>query len=452
MKRKHLFILTVVAFVMAALVASVSYIDLMALIPGIGSGLSLATTGAILGTPTTDKTAAASSELLTNTISKKITEMKPSLTPLDTIIRHMGIVVPVKSWRTDYYAVDIRGVLDKVAEDLTIDVDGDTGEWEPYAEVEVVNINIWNKDDNLVMPGINGGDNLPLAAHVYAINRTLKLLSVIWLNPRPDGGQFQIDEDTEITRIGNSKAELDAQTDPYAVLPQKEFNYSQIHMAQVEQGVYDKLHEKEVNWDISDFQAQSLYDMRRSMEYTSIMGVRYIAQDPVDNDQKYFSGGLFRYITKALDYPSTGIGKDLFIDWSEKIFTGNSGADTRFCFGGGGFISDMSKVETVQKQIEAKKTEVVYGITFQRIETNFGVLLVKHHPLMKDIGMNYGAMVLDMNHIEKHVFKPMDVRELNLDKTGQRRADAYVVDEAFCLALRYPDTHAIIRKLVGDLS
>lgn len=446
MKLKHLFILVITSFIVVALAGTaMSIADIVGILPGIGSAVTLATGAAVLGTPTTDKTKDASSELLTNTISKKITEMKPSLAPLDTIIRHMGVVVPIKSWRTDFYAVDIRGIKDTVSDEVVIELEG--GVWPEYSDIPVVNINIWNKDDNVMIVGVNGGDLMMLVGHIYQINRADKVLSVIWLNPRTGEGAT-IPENTKLVRIGNSKAELDAQTDPYAMMPQKEWNLAQIHMAQVEQGVYDKLHDKEVNWDISDFQAQSLYDMRRSMELTSLFGVRGMHRDPIDNDLKYFSGGIVRYILRSLTYPNNGaISNSLYIDWTKAIFTGNSGADTRFLFGGSSFIANMSKVDTVQKQIEAKKTEVVFGITFQRIETNFGVLLVKHHPLISDAGFDTSGIVLDMNHIEKHVFKPMDVRTLELDKSGQRRSDAYVVDEAFCLALRYPDTHALIHKL-----
>lgn len=57
------------------------------------------------------------------------------------------------------------------------------------------------------------------------------------------------------------------------------------------------------------------------------------------------------------------------------------------------------------------------------------------------------GIVLDMNNIEKHVLKAMQTRTLDLIKSGQRMANAYVVDEAFCLVLRYPETHALIGKV-----
>jgi len=32
--------------------------------------------------------------------------------------------------------------------------------------------------------------------------------------------------------------------------------------------------EKEVNWDITDYRAESIYDMKRSMELTSLFGAK----------------------------------------------------------------------------------------------------------------------------------------------------------------------------------
>lgn len=384
----------------------------------------------------------ASAELLDNTVSQRITEMRPSSTPLDTIIRQNSIIVPVKSWETEYYAVDMRGVNDTLAAPVSESlVDDDLLD---VVEITVTNYHIWSLDDSVMFKDVAGSDNMDLVANIVAMDAAAKTLSVVFLNPA--SGTIAIDPGVELVRIGNAKGENDAQTDPYAIMPQKASNYCQIHMAQVEETIYAKLHSKEVKWDIADYKMQALYDLRRSMEFTSLFGYKKRYYDATNKKEKYLSGGLTRFITKKLDYTQGGIDNAKFVDWTKSIFTGNSGSDKRFLFGGDSMIAELSKVDTISKQIEAKSTEVVYGITFNKIETNFGVLLVKHHPLMTFAGWGDKAVVLDMNNIEKHVFKPMEARELELRKPGLKNANAYVVDECFCLVLRYPDTHAIIEK------
>jgi len=386
------------------------------------------------------------SEILENTVSQRITEMRPSATPLDTIIRQNSIVVPVKSWETEFFAVDMRGITDT----LTAELDPIPDDDETAVDLTVTNVHIWSVDDVLKVTAVAGSDGHELVANVVDTNPGDKKIKVVFLNPKEhptEGDPPKLEDGAKITRIGNAKGEKDAQTDPYAIFPALSSNFCQIHMAQVEEGVYAKLHQKKVKWDIEDYKLQALYDLRRNMELTSLFGYKTRIYDGTGKKEKWFSGGVTRYINKVLDYPDTGvIEKDLFVDWTKAIFTGNSGADRRFLFAGDDLIASLNKIDIVQKQIEAKGTEVVFGITFQKVETNFGQLLVKHHPLLSFAGWGEAGIVLDMNNIEKHVLKPMQTRTLELIKSGQRLANAYVVDEAFCLVPRYPDTHALIGK------
>ena len=267
----------------------------------------------------------------------------------------------------------------------------------------------------------------------------------------------EADKDAYYTRIadqavciGPAKAEKDAQTTPYGILPDKSWNYSQIFMEQVEQSVYEALHKKEVEWGLKDFKAQSIFDLRESMEFTTLFGYRNKIFDPDDADYKYMTGGVTRYIDTELEYTLNSITDKNFVSWTKTMFTGNSGSDTRYFFVGSGLNQQLHSVGTITKQLEAKSTEVKYGITFSKIETNFGVFYIKHHPLLDRAGWTNNGLILDLNNIEKFVFKPMEVRELELKKSGQRNVDAFVIDEAFGLALRYPDTHAIVKPAASS--
>ena len=293
---------------------------------------------------------------------------------------------------------------------------------------------------------INGGDSDDLVLHIVSKNASTGVMGVIPANgigvdskDIPD-----IPSGTELTRIGNSKDELAAQTSPYAIYPTKVENYNQVHMAQVEQSVYEKLHSKEVNWDISDYRMLALYDMRRSMELASLFGAKAKVYDPITEKYKYMSGGITRMITKSIEYTSGALTDRSFTGWAKTIFTGNSGSDTRFLFVGADLSTEMASVSTIAKQIESKETEVKFGIRFSRIETNFGILLVKHHNLFNNCGWDGKGLVIDPAHLEKHVFSPMQTRNLDLITSGIRKANAQVIEETFCVATRYPDTHAII--------
>lgn len=431
--------------------ADVSLFGLFTAIPG--ATLAVAGAAAVLegATPTTEDGATLP---LMPEISKKITEIKPASAPLDTILRNLSLVVPVSSWETKWYQVDTRGIADTLANPFDTSASGTYDSTTGIHTLTVTSVHIWSVDDNILVHGIAGADGGDLVLHVVAKSTTAHALMVVPVNGFGVGAKDlpDIAAGTVLTRLGNSKAELDAQTAPYTVYPEPLSNYCQIHMSQVEQSIYDKLHTKEVNWDITDFRAQSMYDMRRSMELTSLFGAKGHILDPEGNDMKYFSGGIVRYISKNLGYVPGAMDNDTLLDWNEQIFVGNSGSDTRICFAGKTLIKRIAGIDTVMKQLEAKSTEVIFGIKFNRIETNFGVLLFKHHDLFNFCGWEERGLVLDINNIERHVFKPMAVTKLDLITSGQRKADAYVVDEAFCLATRYADTHAIIAPTAVSVS
>ncbi len=442
---KLISLVSFLAFIALSLAVVVGFVDVSALLGGSTLAMAAGAGTVIEGEPvTTTGVTAASSELLDNSIRQNITKMKPSATPLDTIIRNVGLVVPVKSWQSEWYAVDSRGIADTVKTQLNAS-SGSVAQWSTHALI-VNNPHIWSIDDNILVPTINGNDSLPLVFHVVAKNASTYTLTVIAANGTGthDGDTPVIAVGVGLVRIGNAKSELDAQTSPYAVFPQKSSNYCQVHMAQVEESMYDKLHEKEVNWDITDYRAESIYDMKRSMELANLFGYKLKLYDSVGEDWKYLSGGITRYITKGLTYVSGALDKGVYIGWNKTIFDGNSGSDTRVLFAGSTLLAELHECETVNRQIDAKNVEVMFGIKFNKIETNFGTLLVKHHKLFNDCGWATKGIVLDIANLEKHIFKPLQTTSLELKKTGIKNANAFVIDEAFCLATRYPDTHALI--------
>lgn len=452
--RLTLGILSLVALVLMA-TGVVSYADVVdhlkdnGLIYGMATGASevVADEGV-----NTENTAAASSTLLSNTISKNITMIKPSQVPLDTIIRNIGMTTPIKSWETEFYEVDVRGVADTLKNSFDT---SSSGTYDSTTGVHVIYVSlphIWHNDDNILFQGIAGSDGLDLVAHIVAKNPLNGALSIIPLNGLGAGENDMPDipSGTAITRIGNSKSELDAQTTPYANMPQKQSNYTQIHMAQIEESFMAQLHEKEVKWDMNDVKLQAIWDMRRMMEFTSIFGYKKKMYNPIDDDYIYHSGGIIRYINKSVGYTPGSITNNNFVDMSKTIFVGNSGSDTRILFAGSTLLSDLQKAGTIQKQVDAGKVVVKWGVKFTEIETIYGYLLIKHHQLFDDVGWASKGLVLDIANIEKHVFDPMKTTTLELNKTGVRKSNAVRLEETFCLATRYADTHAIIEPEAGS--
>lgn len=393
----------------------------------------------------TEVTSAKSTSLLTNTIDKKITLMRPDRYPFDTILREMGMVVPVKSWVTEYYEVEDRDIEDTVQ--TTLAASGTTSSATKTHALVVDKVHIWQIDDNILVHSVNGSDSLNLILNVVGRDATTDTLTVIALNGIGDNGTDvpEIAADVKLTFIGNAKSELDSVTSPYATFPQKQQNYNQIHMAQVEQGEYEKLHDKEVAWNLADYQSSALFTMRGSMEFTSLFGYGMKRYDPVGEDYKYFSNGALRYITNVKSVSASGFDNSSWVDIAKDAFSDNNGSDMRVIFAGSGARATFAKAPTITKQMEQRDVEVKWGIRFNRVETDFGTFLVKLHKGLDKVGWTNNAFILDMANIQRHVFKPLATKNIDFDKIGTRKSTANIIDEAFCTVYKNPDSHRILK-------
>jgi hypothetical protein len=386
-----------------------------------------------------------SSTLLMSAVSQKITEMKPARTPLDTIMRSAVTKKKIDSFKTEFYAVDVRPFSDTVATTYTKPTPG-----VELAEVIVTNIDIWSQDDTALAVGITGSDELDLVLFVADVDVANSIIKVQALNGPTEGPLVvipTIESTTVLVRMGNAKAEKDAQTSPYAMIPEKDYNYCQIHMAQVEESTYQMMHKKEIQWSFSDYEALNIYDMKTTIELTSLFGYRRQFTDKLGRDSKYTSGGVTRNIDRTLYYGTGGsdrtVSNDTLVAWCKDTFTGNSGSDTRILFCGPGLTQYISLID-FQKQLGGNQTEAKWGIEWKVISTNFGKLLWKMHPLFGLIGWDDKGVILDVNNLEKHEFLPMTTREVDLKGSGQKNVNAKVLEETSCPILRYADTHRLI--------
>ena len=361
-------------------------------------------------------------------------------------MRNASIRKKVDAWETKYYSSETRAITDTVSSN--VDAYTANALWYVH-DIPVSNYYQWNVDDNLLVNGKNGDDGLPLVFHIVGKVVSGGILKCIVLNGTGTNksNTVAISSTTVISRIGNAKAELDASTDPFAIMPTPAFNYNQIHMAQVEESFIERMHNKEVAWDMKDMYNQAMWDFRGQIEFANLMGVKRIALDPLsNNEEKYFAGGIVREMTKSLTWAASSATNKDFYNLTKNIFTGNNGSESRILFADSEYMSYLGGVPTVQKQLEGKDVVVKWGVKFHSIETNFGELLVKHAPGFGSIGLYESGVVLDMAFVEKHIFVPMTTRKIDYVTSGVKAADANVIKEVSCAVLKNLDTHALITK------
>ncbi len=406
-----------------------------------GDVVMLEAPAAIADTVTTTAAKEVSPYLLMTDVEKRVTEFLPSRFPLDTLIRNIGRNEQAESLEVGWYATDYIPFKDKVKTAVT----SATG----LVDITVDNIDFFSLHQTVVVDSksIQGTDKDYLSLLVISVKRTTSQISVVAINGTVSGTKTvvpNIPADTPLILCGRAKSEKDRQTTPSATLPTRETNLQQMFMVQVEESEYQKLSKKEVEWGFQNYKNQNMTRLRAEMELSYIFGAKSKTVDPEANNTKQTCNGIIRYGIKRWDSPTNGWDNGSLIDFSKSIFVGNNGSDERFFTAGSDLIAAISKAPLIQKQQEAGKTKVKHGVTWNEIETNFGILYLKYAPMYDEIGKPSLGLVIDPANIGKKTMVPMSIEELKLKESGQSNVDAAIIRETSCPVVYNPDTHMAI--------
>lgn len=434
-------LLSLVAFVVA-LVSGVSIADMYEVfVVGAGGAASYATAVGALSTSNVD------SAVLGKELESTIMMLRPDDNPLDQLIRSTKKVIPKNAWKVEWPYMDIRPFTDTVtvpndAADATSDV------------IQVTTPSMWKVDDVVRFPGVNAtSTSKPFVGQITAISGST--LTILAINGTSTNFYVPVIAAAQVmVRLGSAKDETAALTGVWNNSPSYDYNYMQVHMAQIEESILYGKHKKDVNLDFALQKANAMYDFRATMELNSIFGVRAIKTDGTSSKVKHFSHGVWNYIEQTLNYGKSTNPNEFFdsnwIDITKTLFTGKNGSSSRYLFADAELIARISKIDTVQKQIDAgKSVEVKHGITFNKVTTNFGELYIKHHKMLDEAylgtsGAGGYGMAIDLPNLNKYSWEPMQSKVLNLDETGTSRSKAIRFHETFCLGLKNLATHAII--------
>jgi hypothetical protein len=414
---------------------------------------SWATGGVVLGsvatatqvitgqTPTTGSVGVASPTLLRDAVLKKIVQTHPSSFPLDTLLSYMP-VQKTDAWRYTAYDTPYllyRGTLGAKRAAIT------SGTNTTPFTLTPSNLGHIRKWSCLFFPTIKGSattDGLPLAAYVVSIARGASTMDVITLNATGTGGAIaEIPADTPYIIGPIAAYELDMQVEPQVPVPQEYYNYNQLFMCQMEVGDFEEAHLKEVGWSWDDIQDHTIMDfrVRRTISYYYGYAKKFV--DSVANVEKYSTGGIYRQVTRKFATISAPWSDTDFIDFSKYVFIGAKGSRKKVVFAGDEMIANMSKAPFIQKQLQAANTEVAFGLTFSKIRTNFGDLLVHYEPLFTEMAIANQALVLDPEFIVRTNFNGTSYDKIDAKKAGAKRAKIESIAEASSVLLRNRDTH-----------
>ena len=418
-----------------------------------GIGVLLATGTAVAGTVDTPAVNEASPELNRPDISQVVSKIRPDDVPLDTMLREIGAGDKAEAWKIEFYENTTRSIEDSLTSQYTTSGTYGTG------DLPVSNVNNWSVDDIVYAPSIYavGSSGAKLRMQVVDKNTSANTIKVIALNGTLNTSTNltiipTIASATPIYCIGNAKDEKAAQTTANQMIPGKTYNYCQIHMAQVEESVYEMMNLKEVPYGMVDYKADSIYEMRLKTELTSLFGRKSYSYDPISGKMKYFSGGIQEFAGKSVTYTkgqssTDPLSANKFIDIAEYMFADNNGSSNRAFLVGSKLMAELMKVPTILKQVEAGNTEIKFGVKFNVIDTSFGQFYLKLDKALNLVGHSYDGFIIDVNKIRRRERIGMNWKKLMLEEAGISKVNAWRLEDCFGLEIRNPGCHAFVQGL-----
>lgn len=220
--------------------------------------------------------------------------------------------------------------------------------------------------------------------------------------------------------------------------------FSYFYKAQIEESVYQRLADKEVGWTFSDQEEVAIIDMRLGMEKSFLFGNRTRLQLEEGSEEEVFlTGGIWYQAGNDLSYNPSAFTTDELISMMRQAFSGGTGSTRKVLVGGSGLIEALNKLEYT-KCVTNTDHQVVWGVDFTRLVSNFGTFYVAHSEIFDLCGMADHGMLLDPEYITKYSHLPFSAERISFREQGVRNTEGVVLTEASCLVLRYPQAHTRI--------
>ena len=408
-------------------------------------------------------------EFYNNDINEKIIKIRPMATPVDQISRY-ATTKPASSFVVEYWSIGTRPIRTTVKENT----EASTG---TSMVLKVEDPEMFTLDDTIRVVGVKAVTNYKGVAYstitdaptpdlvlcvcgkdtegfpiVYAINGNMVSKQPIGV-PALKQGQ-------KLIRMAKSCGELDVQTGRFNNLPDSDTQYCQNFMIQVEQSTFDKIADKRVDWDFSDIEEDSIYDMRLAMEGSYLFGdMACIKHTTKGNSAQWFTKGIWWMAGKDIEVGHIATADEIkkgytknervitdleLVDISKDMFVGTGiGNKRKVVIAGSDFVRAFSKIDS--DKFRLKDTVEVWNLKFKSWETDFGEVLMIHSELFDLFGMSDCGFALDPEFLVKRVHLSWTRNVLDLKKAGIRNTDAVVIQEVACLYLKYPKAHARMR-------
>jgi len=426
----------------AVLVAAVSAVVAVAApeyVHGIGFTLGLMGLGATVETLTEESTP---DEHKVRDVSDALTYMDESAqVPLDQMLRRMRQRKPAENVVIEWERVDRTPPRKDTISSASTGHAANT-----KITLDVNNGSMWRPND---IAWHEGSDAKLLVVATDAANDTIDVYAL----PTPTGTKQastaqnfgtvpDVAEDDVVLRVAPTKSESQGPSPSRMTVPSQYFNYIHTFDAVVKASDH---RQRTKNYTQDDYQrgrADSVIDLRRSMEYNYFWGEPTVTLNPSDNSFRWTMGGLNYFVTNNINYSIGAVTESDIVDWLAEIFTGNTGSRNRVLFCDKNLASEIDKV--MLSKMQHAPTRRIAGVMATELRTRHGRLMVVHHPGFDELGKSDYGFVVDLAYVSKAELQPMDRMPLNLKESAQADADGEWYIEKSTLEVRNDEVHYTI--------
>lgn len=402
-----------------------------AVVPNDGGGKT------IVNTPlSTDITREESVNLLERDVTEDIIKVRPNSTPLDAVTRRIKKQKSV-SQISAYYSVGVMPKESKIKTQVS------AGSANTPVTITVEDSTLFEVNDTVMLPSVKVEGRGYLTLYVQKKTDEGNLV-VIAINTESNAVP-QIAAGAKVIRIGFAGSEKDAQAPAMQALPDDRENYCQVFEAQCEETEFQRLTDKEVEWNMTDIEEQCIYEMKRKIEDSLMFGQKSKFRDPLKKEMVYTTEGMWWQAGTEYTYnKDEDFENKTLTELTQAVFAGNNGSKNRILFAGSDLIAKLQNLSYYERTIGASEEMTKFGVDFNVIVTKFGRLNIVHLETFDELDMAYCGFVLDPSNAVRKEFKPFTRRELDLKKAGVRNTDAVFFQEVCCVNLMNPKTHCRI--------
>jgi hypothetical protein len=404
-------------------------------------------------------------DFFTTSYDRNIVKHGWATTPINTITRKIGFK-QTKSMSYGYWSLGMRESSDALAEAVTFDTEGAmyNASGVKNAEVGLVTLKVKNakrfdKTDQITFVSVPGvgldpatNTNkeipyMPLNALVVDHDKTKNsTITVKFLN---NMAGKTIPVDTEIIILGHAVAEADGRVAPHAANPTPTTQHMQKFMTSASVTNVWIESEKQANYGLGDLIDMNNQQFIEDTEKTYIWSVRQSVVDEESGTNTWTTAGLIQQMleggSKLIELKASTMTDGSIMDMMTDVFIGNTGSTSRYFFTGSELFKAFLKQKDIAKQVH--HTDPVRKFEYDWARIRFGAysLLQTPHPLFDKFKQYSGlGLILDLQYVERHVFRAMTEDQLDMMKIGVKDAKDIRCCEISSILLKYAQCHALV--------